>query len=887
MKLKRALCAVLALALLPGLGAIKKGPKVRAAGAHDIQLEISSYNESKEAYLDQKVNKGPVTIVGGKVELNTYSAEAGDPIIVTVTPDTGYEIDHVNWGNGLADPVDITDTCTFTMWDAPAFVNVTFTPTAKMYYSYVTYATIGPAYPTMSNTIFMTAEEAAAFTLPPCTLEVYDLSYAFDYWFRWNDDTRYYPGDPYPVGSDVVVFYAAFKKVDTSEYTVHFSCGEGSDTMADVVLDETSAASYTLPDSTFTPPANWTFIMWQDTNTGKMYRPGETCSIPKEGTTFLARYMYDEYFNSSFYGAIFEPGEGTGTTKKVELDNEIDAFRYTLPECDFTAPEGKVFAYWEMGGYSYHPGDNYVLPCDGYALLTAVWKDPVPPCYVVAAGALNVRSGPSIYNDRIGGLTAGKAFQSIDESLEQGEVWVSFDYQGQTAWVMRKYLLLTYSVDTAVKPTTCTVATGALNVRSSPEIPDSSDPNNRIGSMTEGKEFVVTGVVSGKDAEWLCFEYEKDDGTVQLAFVMAKFVDGTLSIIKKSAHSLKINFTIPTGELNDSKAAVASPDEVNLSAENLENRNDGLLKALIYPADAYSFEDLKKEDITLPDGIGMEVMDMLLQEDGGILVTFCPENAVSVAFHGATSSDVFTKYISSGNLIEKPEDPVKEGETFDGWYEDEACTVKFDFTKPVTGDISLFSNFLKNEPTSNQAQENTETETEKEPEVIAPAEQEIIYTATSDADAWTRGSMKSITITVKRNIDDADLCFASFRTVLMDGTPLVQDKDYSVKKGSTIVTIYSATLENLSDGTHTITVEFADGKSEFTLKVEQPAATANTADEATATATPTPTKATTNAKPKTGDVAPTSRMTALIALCAVGLVAVALIDRRKEEHNEE
>ena len=624
--------------------------------------------------------------------------------------------------------------------------------------------------------------------------------------------------------------------------------------MASDTMYEYTAPYYILPDCEFTPPSGCQFIMWRQAETGKSFRPGDQCPIPEEGTTFQAFYMPDSYMNGTMFGAKFSPGEGAGTMADVEFDNPYDAFRYTLPECEFTAPEGKVFAYWKCVAYSYKPGDNYALPAGGWVTFEAIWKSAVPTSYVVSVGALNVRSGPSLYYDRIGGMTFGRGFQAVDEVLAEGEVWVCLDYQGQKGWVMRKHLLLTYSAETAVKPTKTSVTAGVLNVRSSPEKLD--NPSNRITSFTTGKEFVVTGVIEGSDGnEWLCFEYSKD-GEARLAFVMAKYVEGEFEKKDISTHSLKIDFTVPVGELTEGKSAVALEDSVSLAKENLTSKNDGLLKAVIFPADAYNFTSLTKADITLPDGVGMEVMDLVLQDDGSIALTLCPENPVSVTFNDDSSGDVSTKYISSGKLIAKPSDPVKEGSTFDGWYEDKDFTTKFDFSKPVTGDIVLYSKFTKNGGSETPDSASTATQAE------------IVYTATVDSPSWKRGSKNGIVITVKRSENDSELCFLNFRGVNINGKALLLDKDYSAKKGSTIITIFPETLEALCDGEHTITVEFTDSKTEIKLSVEKPSESAKTQ---------------TARIPKTGDTAPSYRNTALFGLCVTGLAAVLLMDRKKKE----
>ena len=64
---------------------------------------------------------------------------------------------------------------------------------------------------------------------------------------------------------------------------------------------------------------------------------------------------------------------------------------------------------------------------------------------------------------------------------------------------------------------------------------------------------------------------------------------------------------------------------------------------------------------------------------------------------------------------------------------------------------------------------------------------------------------------MKRSFDDEE-CFSHFTGVSVDGKAL--DKSaYKAEKGSTVVTIAADALDSLSEGDHTVTVEFDDGEA--------------------------------------------------------------------------
>ncbi|MBQ9910371.1 MAG: InlB B-repeat-containing protein, partial [Lachnospiraceae bacterium] len=159
--------------------------------------------------------------------------------------------------------------------------------------------------------------------------------------------------------------------------------------------------------------------------------------------------------------------------------------------------------------------------------------------------------------------------------------------------------------------------------------------------------------------------------------------------------------------------------------------------------------------------------------------------------------------IEDGKTALRPSDPSENGWTFGGWYLEEACTNAFDFSTPVTADITLYAKWNK--------------------------ASEAVYTVVAGSGSiWTKGSTTSITITVKRSIAD-DTCFSHFTGVRIDGTALDAD-DYEAKAGSTVVTLNDSALEKLSAGRHIVTISFDDGMAETDLTVEEDPNLPNTGD---------------------------------------------------------
>ncbi len=70
----------------------------------------------------------------------------------------------------------------------------------------------------------------------------------------------------------------------------------------------------------------------------------------------------------------------------------------------------------------------------------------------------------------------------------------------------------------------------------------------------------------------------------------------------------------------------------------------------------------------------------------------------TVSFRTNGGSEVKSQRVQSGLSVERPEDPVKDGYTFEGWYLDKQFSVPYDFADKVKKSFTLYARWTENEP---------------------------------------------------------------------------------------------------------------------------------------------------------------------------------------------
>ena len=72
-----------------------------------------------------------------------------------------------------------------------------------------------------------------------------------------------------------------------------------------------------------------------------------------------------------------------------------------------------------------------------------------------------------------------------------------------------------------------------------------------------------------------------------------------------------------------------------------------------------------------------------------------PSPVFTVTFDTNGGSQLEAQEVTLGDCAERPADPVRKGYAFEGWFADEQLTAVYDFSTPVTGDITLYAKWEK------------------------------------------------------------------------------------------------------------------------------------------------------------------------------------------------
>ena len=204
--------------------------------------------------------------------------------------------------------------------------------------------------------------------------------FTFDGWYEDSTFSTKFNFDT-PI-TDNMTLYAKWTE---NKYTLTFDANGGSGTMTPVT-DLTG--EYTLPANEFTAPSGKQFKGWSLTTDG--------ATVSKVAMT-ENRTVYAIWENIPVvtYTVSFAANGGTGTMADVTgISGE-----YTLPANGFTAPAGKQFKAWSVGGVEKVVGDKITVTAN--TTVTAVWEA-IEYNVTVTGGTASVGAGTPITKATMG-----------------------------------------------------------------------------------------------------------------------------------------------------------------------------------------------------------------------------------------------------------------------------------------------------------------------------------------------------------------------------------------------------------------------------------------------------------------------------------------------------
>ena len=439
------------------------------------------------------IESGKVEATGGKAGVESYGIEARDNIEIsggTVTA-TGGEVTSgaftYSFGIYSNNNVTISNTATVT---AKGGETTNYDSTC----SHGIYASNGLSISGGTVTAQAgTAKTARAFEKSP------SISIS-PYWWRTSA-----PGDYTKSTDSGYTFatghtYVEIRDTDpATTYTVSFDANGGTGTMADVTG---ISGEYTLPANGFTAPEGKQFKCWSVNGTEKAARDKITVTAD---TTVTAVW---ENIPVTTYTVSFAANGGTGTMADVTgvLGD------YTLPANGFTAPDGKQFKAWSVGGTEKAVGDKITVTAD--TTVKAVWENiPAAPTeYNILDGAnsswthdsdgsLSIR-GSGAFSEFVGVKVDGKSVDKKYYTVKEGSTIVTLKPKYLNTLTAGKHTLEIVWTDGTADTTFTVDAKPANTDTKSPQTGDSSSIVLWIALLFVSAAGVLATSVFGKKKKY-------------------------------------------------------------------------------------------------------------------------------------------------------------------------------------------------------------------------------------------------------------------------------------------------------------------------------------------------------------------------------------------------
>ena len=366
--------------------------------------------------------------------------------------------------------------------------------------------------------------------------------------------------------------------------------------------------------------------------------------------------VFQEAANVPTYTVSFAANGGTGTMTDVTgISGE-----YTLPANGFTAPDGKQFKAWSVGGAEKAVGDKITVTAN--TIVTAIWEA-VEYNVTVTGGTASVGAGTPITKATMGTtvtLIAGQApaGQEFDKWVVNGVV-VADANSATTTFVMPAGNVTAEATYKDIPVVTYTVT---------------FDANGGTGSMAD-----ATGV-SGDYVLPVC-GFTAPNGKQFKAWSVGgveKTAGATITVNANTTvtavwENIPVTYYTVTFDSAGGSAVTAQTIEAGQKATKPADPTKSGYDFMGWTLNgsAYDFNTAVNGDITL----------VATWEQQQVQPT-----VYTVTFDSNGGSAVTAQSIEAGQKATKPADPTKAGYDFKGWTLNGSA---YDFNSAVNGDITL------------------------------------------------------------------------------------------------------------------------------------------------------------------------------------------------------
>lgn len=235
--------------------------------------------------------------------------------------------------------------------------------------------------------------------------------------------------------------------------------------------------------------------------------------------------------------------------------------------------------------------------------------------------------------------------------------------------------------------------------------PSEAKPGERVEiSVAVQPNYLFQGWTSA--SEGIQFE---DALSTTTAFVMP---EGNVTIIA-AAEAVAVDRSALEEAVADAEKALQeteiSTDGKDIPASKLwttQERADELQAAVDAARETLRSETLTGEEVARAVASLQEVYNAFLNScQAGKRISHSGDGSsirYTVTFDSQGGSAVDEQTVTRNSLVSKPEKPIREGYTFEGWFTDADCTRAYDFNTRVTGNITLYAKWTPNgttEPT--------------------------------------------------------------------------------------------------------------------------------------------------------------------------------------------